>query len=102
MSLLDWFHTRLKRPRVFARVSLFNRGSTPLRVIVEPWAEEFTLRAGASWLIEVRARRDGWVEVASTRDTVTVYTWDTADFRIIAPEGEISGWTNLPVPDFSS
>ena len=95
---MDWFHALMKRPRVFARVSLSNRGSTPLRVIVEPWAQEFTLRAGASWLIEVRARRDGWVEVASTRDTVTVYTWDTADYRITAPEGEISGWTGRAVP----
>ena len=98
MSLLDWFNARLKRPRVFARVSLSNRGATPLRVIIEPWAEEFTLRAGGMWLVEVRARRYGWVEVASTPDTITIYTWDTADFRILSEEREISGWTGPPVP----
>jgi len=87
---------------VVKRVTIENTLDRTLTFVLEPWAEEYPMPAGARYVVE----GDGPTEYADfyitqEGDYFVVWAWDGSDARVLREDGTVvSDWTGIRVPNF--
>ena len=84
-----------------SRVTVRNGTPSPLRVIFEPWCEEYQLEPAAAYILEGTSPRPGHLTVEYGSGDVTVYAWDGCIARIYDAGGRLLDSIDIRVPDFT-
>ncbi len=85
-----------------SRVGIRNPSSSPVLVIFEPWAHEYTLPPGATFVFEATSPLPGWLSVEHDGPDVIVSAWDSCVGKVFNKAGELLHELNTRVPDFST
>jgi hypothetical protein len=72
------------------RLSIQNSETDTLIVLVEPWAEEYKVSAGATIELRFRGPNGGFPELEHSRSRLTVYGWPGSSFSVFRDNMEIS------------
>jgi hypothetical protein len=83
-----------------SRVTVRNGTPGRLRVIFEPWCEEYELEPGAAYIFEGTSPRPGHLTVEYGSGDVTAYAWDGCVASIYDAGGQLLDSIDIRVPDF--
>src|SRR6266566_4586247 len=83
-----------------SRVGIRNPSSSPVLVIFEPWADEYTLPPGATFVFEATSPLPGWLSVEHEGQDVIVSAWDSCVAKVFNEAGQLLDELNIRVPDF--
>jgi hypothetical protein len=88
--------------QVVKRLTVENTLGRPLTFVLEPWAEEFPMPAGARYIVEGDGPSDcAEFSVTQEGDYLVVWAWDGSDARVLNEAGAVvSDWTGIRVPNF--
>ncbi len=89
--------------RSLQTVVLRNGDQRAITLCVEPWANEYSMPAGAEWTLEVEgpAYPDAKITVEREADRLVAFAWDGSDFRLLDSDGKVlEDWSGIRVPDF--
>lgn len=67
--------TRIQSPEYCMTTALVNSQSREIRLYIEPWGEEYTMPAGATFAVVARGPEEDYLEVVFEDDSVTVWGW---------------------------
>jgi len=74
-----------------------NDHSEPMKITIEPWAEEISISAGSSLLLTILSDREGLLETAIGPNTFTVWLWGGCRVKL-AVNGEDQAVPSLLIP----
>jgi hypothetical protein len=85
-----------------SRLTIRNTTSRRLRVIFEPWADEYELEPGGSYVMEATSPLNGWLTVEYGVEDVVVSAWDACVGRVYDATGHLVDSLDIRVPDFTT
>jgi hypothetical protein len=90
-----------KNYHILKRLSVTNHSDRPKTFILEPWANEYPIRPGETFIVEGEGPDDlALLEYEERDDYLIVYAWDGSDARIVRGDGTlVADWTGIRVPD---
>src|SRR5688500_2418687 len=89
--------------RVTKTRTVENTYGRPLTFILEPWADEWPMRAGERFVLEGNGPVAGDFFIEQVDDYLVAWAWDDSDARVLREDGTIiADWSGLRVPDFSA
>lgn len=68
----------------------------PLRVWIEPWADERTFSPGTVVTMRARSPREGRIEVVEGRDATWVYGWPGSTLEVLVGSKRVVYFDNPP------
>jgi hypothetical protein len=84
-------------------IGVKNGGNSKLDLLLEPWAEDFSMPPGAKYVIEGLGPREGagfWVEHSGNE--ILVHAWPGSVVRVLENGREVGGPVKRPpAPDLS-
>jgi hypothetical protein len=83
-----------------SRVTVSNPSTQPQLVILEPWADEYTLAPRAAYTFEASSPLEGWLTVEYQDQAVIVSAWDSCVGRVYDVTGQLIDSLDIRVPDF--
>jgi hypothetical protein len=84
--------------KVVRVVKLTNTRSTPIEVILEPWANAARMDPGVTFTIRAEALADGDLELTFDDDQIIIWGWVGSTMTVSAGEDVVTGGYP-PVPD---
>ena len=81
--------------RQFLRIR--NSSCNPLKLYLEPWGDEILMAVGASYEISSEGPADGFIEVDTAGDRLTVYGWPGSTLSV-REHGKLVCDCTVPVP----
>ena len=87
---------------IVKRIEVTNTSGRPLTFVLEPWANEYPIGPGGTFIVEGEGPGDyAYLEYEQKDDLLIAYAWDGSDARIFRRDGSIlADWTGIRVPDF--
>ncbi|HUS14337.1 MAG TPA: hypothetical protein VM536_04875 [Chloroflexia bacterium] len=68
---------------VDTRLRLHNSGPATLRILLEPWGDQYTMQPDDLFEVEAKGPAGDRLEVAVAPGTVTIYGWPGAMVRVL-------------------
>ena len=72
--------------------------TVPTLLVVEPWAMEYQLEAGSSYILEFQSEQEGRPEVVEEVERLIVFGWNGATYTLSASGGVLDTVQNT-LPD---
>jgi hypothetical protein len=81
------------------RIELANELSSDVTLIIEPWAEEFTMKPGQTLTLIIYAENQGALTIAIIDGYHVIYLWSGSTASVLIDEVDVSqDLLSLPAP----
>lgn len=81
-----------------ASQNVHNATSRPMNLVLEPWANVYSVPPRRTWIVQLRSAQRGALELVREPEGITIYGWPGCTARIIE-DGTVLESLDTPVPE---